>query len=183
MFQADPVAQILDGRVEPCAGTAGGHRLRTTIGRLLPGGSRAGNWTEYTPRHIRRQFIFCGWMDLHDDRNNGVAEMGREWSFRAYYWDPEAVFVHTLPRRGGMVAVERTAEIVTFRADLRHALVPRHLVAAVMRRRPCSEMGLDFSREIRPRLVWRWIHRPTGQEYVRNDPARPRQPILLPNKR
>lgn len=103
-------------------------------------------------------------MDVHRDQ---IHEGGRVWRFRPYYWDPQAVFVHNVPAAegGGMRMVEPTNEIVEFRADMLHALVPREYASQVVRQRSCRGIPVDWNQATSPKLVWRWV-RPGHGEYV-----------------
>lgn len=144
-------------------------KLASHFAQLLSADVLAGNWADYEGyRHNPDALVYCGWMDLHHDKDNGVRETGRLWGIQPLFWDEDAVFVHTLPKAlgGGLQVVERTDEVIFFRADLRHALVPRAHLDAILRRRSTKHIGMDWSLDVPPKLVWRWVCSRTGQLYA-----------------
>jgi hypothetical protein len=143
--------------------------LRGRLSDVLEQGHKAGNWADYTAWNGGAGgFVYCGWMDLHNDKENGLVAGDEVWGFRAYYWNMRAVFIHTLDRREGgeMVVVRRTAEPVFFRADLLHGLVPAKAVDEVLRSKSTRGLAIDWRALVAPVLVWRWVDRATGNEYV-----------------
>lgn len=142
--------------------------LKKNFSALLPRDTLAGNWADYSGNYLsEKSFVYCGWMNLHDDKENGVRDSGRLWGVQPHFWDEEAVFVHTLPRAlgGGMQAIERTEDVIFFRADLKHGLVPRRYVESILKRRSSRHIDLDWAQEVSPKLIWRWVCARTGLAY------------------
>ena len=143
--------------------------LRGRIAEVLDSACRGGNWADYTSSHYQAGgFVYCGWMDLHDDKDNGLLKGDLVWGFRAYYWNRNAVFIHTLPKSegSGLVAVRRTADPVFFRADLKHGLVPASELDGVLKSRSTRGVRIAWGASVPPKLVWRWVDQATGNEYV-----------------
>lgn len=140
-----------------------------TLKQLRLSKYKTSNFADY-----RNSCICCGWMEIHEDKDNLGDSNNPFFTVKPLYWDDEAVFIfkphkkwHSLSKEdflaGKKIAgLKINKESFVFDARKYHALVPND-IAKKLKADPEFEKTQEYKnfaesccKEVSPKLVWKW---------------------------
>lgn len=129
--------------------------------------SELGLTADFADYETRKPYVCCGWMPLHSDDDDGdplLRSPDRKFRIMPFEWDAQAVLMCTVDGRLQIhEASNRIGEVLEFRYDRLHGLLPRDLAERLAGRINAHRMRVyrDWLTGARswvpPKLVWQWV--------------------------
>lgn len=115
-----------------------------------------------------------GFTPMHADLDYGATREQPWMAFKAVYWSEDAAFLAS-DAEGRIYEIARTAELVNFRGDLDHGLLPRSVANQILQDQHANGSLHVLLAELAdtilmpPKLVWGWEKSPLNPEINEDD--------------
>lgn len=128
----------------------------------------AANYASYL-KNKDQEFIYCGWMDLHNDYDALGDSNCPFFCLKPVFWDENAVFVVTQQVGGQFILTKQQflrsgQEFFAFDALNEHGLLTVELAEKYLNNGVLNESDADYKKFVelankrtKPKMVWEWV--------------------------